>query len=135
MEKHIIATDKAPAAVGTYSQAVAVTGGTTIYLSGQIPLIPETMEVVEGGIREEINQVFKNLTAVCNEAGGDLSSIVKLNIFLTDLSNFPVVNEIMAQYFDQPYPARAAIGVKELPKAVGVEMDGVMVTDSDQYSY
>jgi len=135
MEKHIIATDKAPAAVGTYSQAVAVTGGTTIYLSGQIPLIPETMEVVEGGIREEISQVFKNLTAVCNEAGGDLSSIVKLNIFLTDLSNFPVVNEIMAQYFDQPYPARAAIGVKELPKAVGVEMDGVMVTDSDQYSY
>ncbi len=135
MKKHIIATDKAPAAVGTYSQAVAVTGGTTIYLSGQIPLIPETMEIVEGGISEEIHQVFKNLTAVCNEAGGDLSSIVKLNIFLTDLSNFPVVNEIMAQYFDQPYPARAAIGVKELPKAVGVEMDGVMVTDSDQYSY
>ena len=135
MKKHIIATDKAPAAVGTYSQAVAVTGGTTIYLSGQIPLIPETMEIVEGGISEEIHQVFKNLTAVCNEAGGDLSSIVKLNIFLTDLSNFPVVNEIMAQYFDQPYPARAAIGVKELPKAVGVEMDGVMMIGSDQYSY
>ena len=135
MKKHIIATDKAPAAVGTYSQAVAVTGGTTIYLSGQIPLVPETMEIVEGGISEEIKQVFQNLTAVCNEAGGDLSNIVKLNIFLTDLSHFPVVNEIMAQYFDQPYPARAAIGVKELPKAVGVEMDGVMMVDSDQYSY
>jgi len=135
MKKHIIATDKAPAAVGTYSQAVAVTGGTTVYLSGQIPLIPETMEIVEGGIAEEIHQVFKNLTAVCNEAGGDLASIVKLNIFLTDISHFPVVNEIMAQYFDQPYPARAAIGVKELPKAVGVEMDGVMMVDSDQYSY
>jgi len=135
MEKHIIATDKAPAAVGTYSQAVAVSGGTTVYLSGQIPLVPETMEVIEGGISEEINQVFQNLTAVCNEAGGDLSNIIKLNIFLTDLSNFPIVNEIMAQYFDQPYPARAAIGVKELPKAVGVEMDGVMMIGSDQYSY
>ena len=135
MEKHIIATDKAPAAVGTYSQAVAVTGGTTIYLSGQIPLIPETMEVVEGGIREEISQVFKNLTAVCNEAGGDLSSIVKLNIFLTDLNNFAILNEIMASYFEQPYPARAAIGVNELPKGVSVEMDGVMVINSEQYSY
>ena len=135
MKKHIIATDKAPAAIGTYSQAVAVTVGTTVYLSGQIPFIPETMEIIEGGISEEIHQVFKNLTAVCNEAGGDLNHIVKLNIFLTDLSNFPIVNEIMAQYFDQPYPARAAIGVKELPKAVGVEMDGVMIVDSDQYSY
>jgi reactive intermediate/imine deaminase len=135
MQKHIIATDKAPAAIGTYSQAVAVTGGTTVYLSGQIPFIPETMEIIEGGISEEIHQVFKNLTAVCNEAGGDLNHIVKLNIFLTDLSNFPIVNEIMAQYFDQPYPARAAIGVKELPKAVGVEMDGVMIVDSNQYSY
>jgi reactive intermediate/imine deaminase len=135
MQKHVIATDKAPAAIGTYSQAVAVTGGTTVYLSGQIPFIPETMEIIEGGISEEIHQVFKNLTAVCNEAGGDLNHIVKLNIFLTDLSNFPIVNEIMAQYFDQPYPARAAIGVKELPKAVGVEMDGVMIVDSDQYSY
>jgi reactive intermediate/imine deaminase len=93
------------------------------------------MEIVEGGITEEINQVFQNLMAVCNEAGGDLSNIVKLNIFLTDLSNFPIVNEVMAQYFDQPYPARAAIGVKALPKAVSVEMDGVMMVDSDQYSY
>ena len=135
MKKNIISTSKAPAAVGTYSQAVAVTGGTSIYLSGQIPLVPETMEVVEGNIEAQIHQVFKNLTAVCQEAGGDLSNIVKLNIFLTDLNNFAVLNEIMATYFDQPYPARAAIGVNELPKGVSVEMDGVMVINSDQYSY
>ena len=135
MKKHIISTDKAPAAVGTYSQAVVVTGGTTIYLAGQIPLVPETMEIVGGGIEAQIHQVFKNLVAVCQEAGGDLSNIVKLNIFLTDLNNFAVLNEIMASYFDQPYPARAAIGVNELPKGVSVEMDGVMVINSDQYSY
>ena len=135
MKKHIISTSKAPAAVGTYSQAVSVTGGTTVYLSGQIPLVPETMEIVDGDIENEIHQVFKNLTAVCQEAGGDLSNIVKLNIFLTDLNNFAVLNEIMASYFDQPYPARAAIGVNELPKGVSVEMDGVMVINSDQYSY
>ena len=135
MKKNIISTNKAPAAVGTYSQAVAVSGGTTIYLSGQIPLVPETMEVVEGNIEAQIHQVFKNLIAVCQEAGGDLSNIVKLNIFLTDLNNFAVLNEIMASYFDQPYPARAAIGVNELPKGVSVEMDGVMVMNSDQYSY
>jgi len=135
MKKHIISTSKAPAAVGTYSQAVSVTGGTTVYLSGQIPLVPETMEIVDGDIENEIHQVFKNLPAVCEEAGGDLSNIVKLNIFLTDLNNFAVLNEIMASYFDQPYPARAAIGVNELPKGVSVEMDGVMVINSDQYSY
>ena len=135
MKKHIISTSKAPAAVGTYSQAVAVSGGTTVYLSGQIPLVPETMEIVDGDIENEIHQVFKNLTAVCQEAGGDLSNIVKRNIFLTDLNNFAVLNEIMASYFDHPYPARAAIGVNELPKGVSVEMDGVMVIDSDQYSY
>ena len=135
MKKYIISTSKAPAAVGTYSQAVAVTGGTSIYLSGQIPLVPKTMEVVEGNIEAQIHQVFKNLIAVCQEAGGDLSNIVKLNIFLTDLNNFAVLNEIMASYFDQPYPARAAIGVNELPKGVSVEMDGVMVINSDQYSY
>ena len=135
MKKNIISTSKAPAAVGTYSQAVTVTGGTSIYLSGQIPLVPETMEVVEGNIEAQIHQVFKNLIAVCEEAGGDLSNIVKLNIFLTDLNNFAVLNEIMATYFDQPYPARAAIGVNELPKGVSVEMDGVMVMNSDQYSY
>ena len=135
MKKNIISTSKAPAAVGTYSQAVSVTGGITIYLSGQIPLVPETMEIVDGGIENEIHHVFKNLTAVCHEAGGDLNNIVKLNIFLTDLNNFAVLNEIMSTYFDQPYPARAAIGVNELPKGVSVEMDGVMVMNSDQYSY
>ena len=135
MKKHIISTDKAPAAVGTYSQAVAFTGGTTIYLSGQIPLVPETMEVAEGGIEAQIHQVFKNLTAVCEASKGSLSDIVKLNIFLTDLNNFATLNEIMASYFVEPYPARAAIGVNELPKGVSVEMDGVMVTSSDSYSF
>jgi len=135
MKKHIISTDKAPAAVGTYSQAVAVTGGTTIYLSGQIPLVPETMEVAEGGIEAQIHQVFKNLTAVCEASKGSLSDIVKLNIFLTDLNNFATLNEIMSSYFEEPYPARAAIGVNELPKGVSVEMDGVMVTSSDSYSF
>ena len=135
MKKHIISTDKAPAAVGTYSQAVAVTGCTTIYLSGQIPLVPETMEVAEGGIEAQIHQVFKNLTAVCEASKGSLSDIVKLNIFLTDLNNFATLNEIMSSYFVEPYPARAAIGVNELPKGVSVEMDGVMVTSSDSYSF
>ena len=135
MKKRIISTSKAPAAVGTYSQAVAITGGVTIYLSGQIPLVPETMEVIEGGIENEIHQIFKNLSAVCEEAGGGLNDIVKLNIFLTDLNSFVILNEIMATYFEQPYPARAAIGIKELPKGVNVEMDGVMVLNSDQYSY
>jgi len=135
MKKRFISTEKAPAAVGTYSQAVAITSGTTIYLSGQIPLVPETMDVIEGGIENEIHQIFKNLSAVCEEAGGGLNDIVKLNIFLTDLNNFALLNEIMATYFKQPYPARAAIGIKELPKGVSVEMDGVMVVNSDQYSY
>ena len=135
MKKRFISTEKAPAAVGTYSQAVAITGGVTIYLSGQIPLVPETMEVIEGGIENEIHQIFKNLSAVCKEAGGGLDDIVKLNIFLTDLNNFALLNEIMATYFKQPYPARAAIGINELPKGVSVEMDGVMVVNSDQYSY
>ncbi len=124
MSREIISTDKAPQAIGTYSQAVKV--GSTVYLSGQIALIPETMEIVEGGIEAQIHQVFKNLSAVCEAAGGSLQQIAKLNIFLTDLSNFATVNAIMAEYFEQPYPARAAIGVKELPKAVGVEMDGVL---------
>lgn len=124
MTKEIISTGKAPQAIGTYSQAVKV--GSTVYLSGQIPLIPETMEMVEGDIKQQIHRVFKNLQAVANAAGGDLSDIVKLNIFLTDLSNFPQVNEVMAEYFQQPYPARAAIGVSALPKDAGVEMDGVM---------
>ncbi|MDC9715468.1 MAG: RidA family protein [Gammaproteobacteria bacterium] len=127
MQKQIISTNKAPQAIGTYSQAIAVTGGATVYLSGQIPLVPETMEMVEGDISAQIHQVFKNLTAVCEAAGGGLNDIVKLNIFLTDLSNFPIVNEIMAQYFSTPYPARAAVGIKELPKAAQVEMDAVLV--------
>ena len=123
--KAIIHTDQAPAAIGTYSQAVKVNN--TVYLSGQIPLDPETMEIVSDGIAAQISQVFDNLTAVCDAAGGDLSSIVKLNIFLTDLSNFPIVNEIMGQYFEEPYPARAAIGVRALPKGSKVEMDGILV--------
>jgi len=125
LNKAVINTEDAPAAIGTYSQAIKVNN--TVYLSGQIPLDPETMTVVEGGIEAEIEQVFKNLTAVCEEAGGTLKDLVKLNIFLTDLSHFATVNEIMARYFAEPYPARAAIGVKELPKGVGVEMDGIMV--------
>lgn len=124
MTKEIISTDKAPQAIGTYSQAVKV--GSTVYLSGQIPLVPETMEMVEGDIKLQIHRVFQNLLAVTNAAGGDLSDIVKLNIFLTDLSNFPHVNEVMAEYFQQPYPARAAIGVAALPKDAAVEMDAVM---------
>jgi reactive intermediate/imine deaminase len=124
MAKEIISTDKAPQAIGTYSQAVKT--GSTVYLSGQIPLIPETMEMVEGDIKLQIHRVFQNLLAVAEAAGGDLSDVVKLNIFLTDLSNFPQVNEVMAEYFQQPYPARAAIGVSALPKDAGVEMDAVL---------
>lgn len=124
MSKTIISTEKAPAAIGTYSQAVKVDN--TVYLSGQIPLQASTMALVEGDIQAQIKQVFDNLSAVCEAAGGSLNDIVKLNIFLTDLSNFALVNEVMSQYFSQPYPARAAIGVAELPKAAQVEMDGVM---------
>ena len=123
-EKIIIATDKAPAAIGTYSQAVKV--GNTVYLSGQIPLVPATMQMVSDDFSEQVVQVFNNLTAVTEAAGGSMNDIVKLNIFLTDLSHFATVNEIMSRYFTQPYPARAAIGVKELPKGSLVEMDGVM---------
>ncbi|MCB1666842.1 MAG: RidA family protein [Porticoccaceae bacterium] len=125
MNKAIIQTDDAPAAIGTYSQAVKVNN--TVYLSGQIALDPETMLLETGGIEAEIHQVFKNLTAVGEAAGGTLQNIVKLNIYLTDLSHFPTVNTIMAQYFNEPYPARAAVGVKELPKGAAVEMDAVMV--------
>ena len=123
--KAVIHTDKAPAAIGTYSQAVKVNN--TVYLSGQIPLIPDTMELIEGDISVQIRQVFDNLSEVCAASGGDLSNIVKLNIFLTDLSNFSVVNQVMGEYFQQPYPARAAIGVSELPKGAQVEMDGILV--------
>ncbi len=123
--KSIISTDNAPEAIGTYSQAVKV--GDTVYLSGQIPLDPERMVLVEGPISSQINQVFKNLQALCQSAGGDLKDIVKLNIFLTDLACFPVVNEIMSQWFTLPYPARAVVGVAELPKGAKVEMDAIMI--------
>lgn len=126
--REVIATEKAPQAIGTYSQAIRF--GNTVYLSGQIALIPETMELAEGDIDVRIHQVFKNLSAVCEAAGGSLQDIVKLNIFLTDMSHFATVNEIMAQYFQQPYPARAAVAVKELPKGTDVEMDGVMALSS-----
>jgi len=127
MSKNKIHSDNAPQAIGTYSQAVSVVAGTTVYLSGQIPLIPSTMEMVSENIEDQIKQVFENLKSVCIASGGDLNDIVKLNVFLTDLSNFSKVNEIMAGYFDQPYPARAAVGIKELPRAALVEMDAVMV--------
>lgn len=123
-EKTIIATDKAPAAIGTYSQAVKV--GSTVYLSGQIPLDPATMTLVGDDFEAQTVQVFENLKAVCEAAGGSFDDIAKLNIFLTDLSNFAKVNELMGRYFNEPYPARAAIGVKELPRGSQVEMDGVM---------
>ena len=127
MAREIISTEQAPAAIGTYSQAIKVND--TVYLSGQIALVPETMSLVSEDIAEQIHQVFKNLTAVCEASGGSLQQIAKLNIFLTDLSNFATVNEIMAQYFTQPYPARAALGVSQLPKNAQVEMDGVLVLD------
>lgn len=123
--KSIIQTEDAPAAIGTYSQAVKA--GDTVYLSGQIPLDPETMELAQGDIKEHIQQVFKNLSAVCKASGGSLQDIVKLNIYLTDLGNFALVNELMAINFQEPYPARAAIGVAALPKGAAVEMDAVMV--------
>ena len=124
MAREIISTDKAPQAIGTYSQAVKT--GQTVYMSGQIPLVPETMEMVEDDIELQIRRVFDNLSAVAEAAGGSLADIAKLNIFLVDLDNFAKVNEIMAEYFTEPYPARAAIGVASLPKNAGVEMDAVM---------
>ena len=120
----VITTDQAPQAIGTYSQAIKI--GTTVYLSGQIPLRPVTMELVSGDMRAEIAQVFDNLQAVAVAAGGTLADLVKLNVFLTDLAHFPQVNEVMARYFQKPYPARAAIGVAALPKGAAVEMDGIM---------
>ncbi len=122
--KEIISTDQAPEAIGTYSQAVKCGG--SVYLSGQIPLIPETMEMVEGDIEAQIRRVFDNLRAVARAAGGSLADVVKLNVFLTDLAHFPTVNQVMAEYFAEPYPARAAIGVAALPKGAAVEMDAVM---------
>jgi reactive intermediate/imine deaminase len=125
MTKSIISTDQAPQAIGTYSQAVKIDN--TVYLSGQIPLDPESMVLVDGDMRTQITQVFKNLTAVAEASGGSLADVAKLNIYLTDLSHFPLVNEVMSEYFSEPYPARAAVGVAELPKASLVEMDAVLV--------
>ncbi|WP_407294599.1 RidA family protein [Stutzerimonas zhaodongensis] len=126
MSKTVIHSDNAPAAIGTYSQAIRT--GNTVYMSGQIPLNPKTMELVEGFEAQTV-QVFENLKAVAEAAGGSLKDIVKLNIYLTDLGNFATVNEVMSRYFQQPYPARAAIGIAALPKAAQVEMDAVLVLE------
>ena len=122
--KHIISTNHAPAAIGTYSQAVKV--GNTVYLSGQIPLDPATMQLVEG-FENQVRRVFDNLKAVCEAAGGSLNDLVKVNVFLIELGNFAKVNEVMATYFEEPYPARAAVGVSALPRGAQVEIEGVMV--------
>ena len=127
MGRTTISTPNAPDAIGTYSQAVNVDG--TVYLSGQIALDPETMELVEG-TRKQIDRVFQNLRAVAQAAGGDLSRIAKLNVYLTNLADFPVVNEVMSEYFDEPYPARAAVGVAALPKGSQVEIEAIMVLDA-----
>ena len=125
MSKEPIHTDRAPVAIGTYSQAIRAGGA--VYLSGQIPLDPKTMQLVEGGTEAEIRQVLDNLAAVAEAAGATLADVVKLNVYLTDLGNFALVNQIMAEYFREPYPARAAIGVAALPRGVGVEMDAILV--------
>lgn len=132
MQKQIISTPSAPQAIGTYSQAVKV--GNTVFLSGQIPLDPESMVLVDGGIEAQIRRVFDNLSAVAVASDGSLADVVKLNVYLTDLSCFPIVNEIMAENFQEPYPARAAIGVASLPKDAAVEMDAIMILD-EEYHY
>ncbi len=124
MSREIIRTDQAPQAIGTYSQGVKL--GAMVYLSGQIPLVPETMEMVDGDIEQQVRRVFENLQAAARAAGGSLADVVKLNVFLTDLEHFPVVNQVMADYFTEPYPARAAIGVAALPKDAAVEMDAIL---------
>ena len=124
MSKQIISTSQAPAAIGTYSQATR--HNDTVYISGQIPLDPASMEIVDGDIEAQIRRVFMNLRAVCEAAGGTLNDILKLNIFLTDMANFPAVNSIMAEYFTEPYPARAAVGIAALPRDAQVEMDAIL---------
>ena len=134
MTRTIIQTDQAPQAIGTYSQAVKC--GNTVYLSGQIPLDPATMQLVEGDMAAQIRRVFDNLAAVATAAGGSLADVAKLNVFLSDLGHFALVNEIMAEYFSEPYPARAAVGVAALPKGAQVEMDAVMELDNfDENDY
>lgn len=127
MAKTIISTADAPQAIGTYSQAVRA--GNTVYLSGQIPLVPETMQMVEGDITAQVRQVFNNLQAVATAAGGSLNDCVKVHVFLTDLVNFPIVNQVMSEFFSEPYPARAAIGVASLPRGAQVEVDTIMVLE------
>jgi reactive intermediate/imine deaminase len=127
MTRTIISTTDAPQAIGTYSQAVRT--GNTVYLSGQIPLVPATMQMVEGDIAAQVRQVFQNLSAVAQAAGGTLSDCAKVHVFLTDLVNFPVVNQVMAEFFTEPYPARAAIGVASLPRGAEVEVDAIMVLE------
>jgi len=124
MSKQIISTSKAPAAIGTYSQATR--HGNAVYLSGQIPLDPASMEMVDGSIEDQIHRVFQNLQAVCESAGGSLDDILKLNVYLTNMDHFPSVNAIMAEYFKEPYPARAAVGVAALPRGAMVEMDAIL---------
>jgi reactive intermediate/imine deaminase len=131
MLKEIINTDKAPQAIGTYSQAVRA--DRTVYLSGQIPLSPKTMTLVDGDIKDQIIQVFENLQAVAEAAGGTFADFVKLNVYLTDLAHFPLVNEIMGHYFQEPYPARAAVGVAALPKGALVEIDGIICLPLQEY--
>jgi reactive intermediate/imine deaminase len=128
MTRTIISTTDAPQAIGTYSQAVRT--GNTVYLSGQIPLVPATMQMVEGDIAAQVRQVFQNLSAVAQAAGGTLNDCAKVHVFLTDLVNFPVVNQVMAEFFTEPYPARAAIGVASLPRGAEVEVDAIMVLES-----
>jgi reactive intermediate/imine deaminase len=125
MPKQPVHSAAAPAAIGPYSQAIRA--GDTVYLSGQIPLDPKTMEMVKGDIRAQIRQVFDNLAAVAEAAGGSLANAVRLTVYLTDLKHFPLVNEIMAEYCKEPYPARAAIGVAQLPRGAAVEVDGILV--------
>ncbi len=125
MARTIVSTDQAPLAIGTYSQAVRVAN--TVYLSGQIPLDPASMQMVEGEMRSQVVRVFQNLQALAEAAGGTLADIVKLNVYLTDLSHFPLVNDVMASYFHEPYPARAVVGVAALPRAAPIEIDAIMV--------
>jgi reactive intermediate/imine deaminase len=127
MAKEIIHTDRAPQAIGTYSQAVK--SGDTVYMSGQIPLDPNSMELVSDDFRAQTEQVFKNLSAVAEAAGGTLADAVKFNAYLTDLGNFPIVNEVMAEFVSEPYPARAAIGISALPKGAQIEIEGVLVIE------
>jgi len=128
MTRRIIQTDAAPQAIGAYSQAVV--SGQTLYVSGQIPLVPETMEQESGDIDAQVRRVFNNVTAVVEAAGGRLEQVIKLNVYLTDLANFPVVNEVLADFFEEPYPARAVVGVAALPKGVPVEVDAIVALDA-----